>query len=390
MPLLPRVMAVPAAIIALAGIPALVSQGLGQSNPTPLAATVAIGVVGDSGGTGHPILLSVVANGPPPTEPWTIVDTTGLHAATVTPETQGSCAGKPVHSTGVGTTPWCLEVTDVDAGHTLTGTVTTPDTKLTLSLTRRNSFFVLPFVVLLAGFTGALLVVGLSLLLKTYVAEGQLQHLLDENRRMGAEAIQGLDEWVAARRQTMQAASLVGPVADAVHHGRADVMQAREELSHALDLLPAADRPQAAVTEAGRKDVNASDVLDDAKGTRIPPAADALRQKLEVRVSALDVTTRVEPSAPVRTVRRGRLLPFVGVDWKLIRATVLTAVVVLVALGVAGVGAWQSAFASKPAFAGFGDYFALFAAAFGSSAAAAVVPVLALWWRPKGSTPSTT
>jgi hypothetical protein len=83
--------------------------------------------------------------------------------------------------------------------------------------------------------------------------------------------------------------------------------------------------------------------------------------------------------------RRLRLPAFLRANGKLIVATVGTAAVLVLTLGGAGVVAWQSAFVSKTGFAGLSDYVGLFTAAFGSSAAAAVVSVFGLWWHPKGA-----
>jgi hypothetical protein len=97
---------------------------------------------------------------------------------------------------------------------------------------------------------------------------------------------------------------------------------------------------------------------------------DATEEKVETifeRVRALPQPVHLRGKQLRRETRLGKALT----------ALAIVAVGVFTVLTV-----WQAAYASKPDFAGFADYFALFSAALASGAAASVLGILA-YWRPQ-------
>jgi hypothetical protein len=153
-------------------------------------------------------------------------------------------------------------------------------------------------------------------------------------------------------------------------------------LAQARALLGTVDEPDdvegisAAVTDAQA----AYNVAWDNRDCRIAALADATR---EAPVESVEVSApgAEEAAPPTFDLHGGLLRAETALGWA---GVVLAAAFVLV---LAGTTVYEAAYESKPAFAGFADYFALFSAALASSAATTVLGLLA-YWRPAPATPA--
>src|SRR5207244_3282549 len=111
-PMLPRLFGISSALILIVALPPLIVRTVSPTEaPAPPAASLKIGVTGDDGGSGHPVLIRLRAKGNPPPKPWKLVDEAGLYPATLVSAT-GSCGGLKVRETNTGEQIWCLKVSD--------------------------------------------------------------------------------------------------------------------------------------------------------------------------------------------------------------------------------------------------------------------------------------
>ena len=143
------------------------------------------------------------------------------------------------------TSPWCLELTSVDVGHELKGSLTgrvsgesgSAATKLALTVTRRDAFRWHPFLALLLGLVVGALAVLVPRTLRAYVKRVVLGRMVAKNRSApDASKIQDLSDWVKAQLEAgMSAAALAPVVASMVEDGTPKARKARTELRDALN-----------------------------------------------------------------------------------------------------------------------------------------------------------
>ena len=267
------------------GVPFVVPR---PAVPQPRESTLTIRLSGDEGASlTQPAYVAVEAEGNPPTL-GEVTDATGQHSAKVA-STPGKCTGEP-RTVGVppgSGTPWCLRFTGVDPGVTLTGTVSASDppagsefTTLGLTVTRRDAFWPLPLLTLLAGLVVGALACVVPVALRGNVTQVRLARLLERNRRAKSEdQIVGLDDWVQARFQEGKTIEqLLDPVGRAVQYGPERARFARAKLSEALEKSARpADLPfyANARAEQAKADNQVSDFLADDLAIRSRhPAAD--------------------------------------------------------------------------------------------------------------------
>jgi hypothetical protein len=244
-----RLLGIPAAALVIVGAPQLIALQ-GNTSPQPLAATAAqvspnaspppaaaltVRLSGHEGMTGDPTLLRVLASGEP-SGVSQLFEANGLDTATVTPEPVADCAKARTRATSAGKDQWCLSLEGVGAGHDLTGVVK-GGTTLTLTVSRRHSFWAWPFWVLVLGLAAGAVVVIVPTVLLSDVRTVQLYRLIDHNENgPAAERIVGLRHWVDKQRLAGQSAAdlyrLVEPV---VRVGPKSEQQVRDKLKSVLE-----------------------------------------------------------------------------------------------------------------------------------------------------------
>ena len=242
------------------------------SAPAKPAATLKIAVSGERGLV-DPLYLRVRAVGVPPAAAH-LADDSGAHTASVESAPR-HCARLPVHDTFAGPVErdWCLSVTSLDAGHTLTGLVV-GGTSLTLSLTRRHSFWSWPIVVLLAGLFAPLLTGLVVVGLKRFAGNAAIAELVAAHPE-----IVDLGTWAKDREDAGTSFGNVRMEVQKIVRGPAQVVQARHRLADALRQTTLnADHPYvvAAWAEARRSDIRTSDIVDDKAQPKVAAATDYL------------------------------------------------------------------------------------------------------------------
>lgn len=276
-----RAIGIPAAVFALVGLPGLVALATEEPEKPPAReAALTIDLEGGEGDD-EPYPFIVKGARPAPTKPATLRDDSGRHTGTVEPAAE--CRGDRLTafaSLPAETEDWCLQLTDVAAGHELTGKVTAAaapdaaDSVLTLTVNRRDHWFGLPLLVLVVGFAIGALVALLKPWLRNPIRSSVLGTLVKDNKAK----IVGLEGFVRDRKAAGDSTdALIAKVNEVVTSGPKVAEAARKELSEKLDgpSLPG-EHPllAAAGKEAGRTDHQIGDFYDPA-GERVPhPAAE--------------------------------------------------------------------------------------------------------------------
>jgi|GEM_PF-2900345 hypothetical protein len=262
---------VPAAVVVLAGLPALI----GSSAPAPSAApaqpaaqaALAVELSGAQGSRSQPYVIELRAPGVPPTRAAILRDATGQHTGEAIPVT-GPC--RP-NSTPVafetGEAAWCLRLQDVAVGHELSGTVQDlSGNALTLTVRRRDSFWLVPAVVLLCGLLVGLLAALVPAWLRGHVRGLVLERLLAANdtAQEGAR-IDGLRDWVVDReRDGQDREAIISAVDRVIAHGPELARLARVGLSLAIDIAAAGgELPEALKVHAQRRAAPGSPSMDE-------------------------------------------------------------------------------------------------------------------------------
>jgi hypothetical protein len=273
-----RPLAIPAALIVIVGLPALVAQTRSSaqpSQPTPRAASLTVSL--DGGGTHE---LAIIATGKPPTSAvLTSTDGRQVAIATAIP----SCTGLVTRNTGVenGKT-WCIKISGLPDHGTVSGTLPGTDespTTLSLTVNTRDGLLGWPIAVLLIGLLASLVATPATKLLGTLIKRDRLALLLQRNQRADPESrIAGLDEYVAARKHAGAAdATIEAEIAPVINEGPGQARGARQELERAIsaDPLDATSAYQrAAAAEAARTDNKVTDFLKPDGSRATHPAAD--------------------------------------------------------------------------------------------------------------------
>lgn len=315
-----RTFGVNGGVLALAALPmvVLITTG-GEDTPKatePDKAALTLRLEGDDGSREHPKFFRVWAVGPPPASSSSLSD--GEHNAFVRPSRGRRCTTARVHFTGLEGKPasrkWCLRIVGADMGSEVEGEAEGPSTTLALTVSRRHSFWFLPFGALALGL---ILGAGASVLpgpVRRLISKHRLEQLRTENRSAKPSVrINGLDAWADARLgQGHPASSLMAVIEPVVRNGPGRAAAARTELRHELDhnRLPDELRlVQGARDEGNRREHNVSDFIDQEGKPKTHPASAwlaAIRRVREIvtlvqaeqrEISALAAHCRTDPQA---------------------------------------------------------------------------------------------
>ena len=357
----------------------------------------------------------------------------GSEGATVAKVAKENCRGAPIRPAGVDMDAGiiCLRISGLPdhgevAGEVEVGT----GTALTLTVKRRAEFFWgLPAGVLGAGLLLGLLVTLVPAWLAAGIRRLRLEWLLwvNDNHSV-AEQIAGARAWADDRIVDGKSAEEVrDALTPVIGNGPAKARSLRSELGKELDKAKlGADHPFArkAREEAARSDHHVSHFIDASGEQATHPAADMiasarLLKALDDRLDKLeserpdpgrpnellvarrswqtasekeainhvvDLVTKAEDAMPTArsttrevgepvdsTLGNVTLIALIG------GALVLTALFIAVAIAIAAVTVYVAVYDAKPTFGSWQDYFALAIAAIGSSAAGAVLGLLAPW-----------
>jgi hypothetical protein len=445
-----RVAGAGAAVVVLAALPLIIGAAGGPQSPPPAAGALSVDL---ADGADH-YTIEVAGPSPAPTGSAVLRDTSGRHTGTVRPRASGTCSPASRRTAfDAGTTPWCLDLSDVAAGRELAGKVVNGGgDALTLTVRRRDAFVPAPLATLLLGLLAGILAALVPRWLRTTVRWLVLSRLVAGAAKPGAAGyVDGLTEWV--RRRLKEGAGREAVLA-AVHRvtssGPERARLAREDLRAALgvaipdhEFTRAAARVAADTTNrigdfySGMTELPAHPASEWAAGlarmrqyrTELDneelrmaaighehdgPAKAAFREAwvrfealrepddlpgMEVRLD--DLRTAVDRGiAAARTMRGaedGAAVPYLaaprgpleaalvlalrpgrltGMTWI---AGLLTALVLVLALGYAFLTIKQAAYDAKPLFAHRADYLALFSAALASGVGATVLALLGNW-----------
>jgi hypothetical protein len=287
-----RILGVPAAVFVLIAIPGLAASPTEEpEKPAAREAALTIDLEGDEGGA-DPYSFKVGAAGPAPAAA-VLSDPSGLHTARLKPlASAGECGGATRFAFSNPTTRWCLELTSVPTGHTLTGSLkstttdqTLADSTLKLTVNRRDQFVGLPLLVLVLGIAAGILATLGKPMMRSPIRRSVLGSLLAKND--GSGAISGLRDFVSARLADGDSIdSLIAKVDGLTKNGPGIASKARSELdAKRKELVGSGQLPAshplvlAAVKEAGRTDNGIADFYD-AKGARVAHPAAELRTAL--------------------------------------------------------------------------------------------------------------
>ncbi len=313
-----------AAIVAIVVVPSLVGQVTAPDEPEapkPIDASITTRVSGDELVDADTARLRIRAKGEPPSS-GVLTTSSGLQKVMVGEVPASDCKGLPEHrvASSEAQSQWCLALDGIEAGQQVVGKLGAPETTLTLTVSRRVSFWPFPFLVVLGGlFVGAL--VGLLPgLLRKRVRRGLLESALAQNDAADPTArVESLGEWVAVRLEAGDSADDLLPVVKAILlEGPAKARAARAALLDRLSrstLDPDHGFVKAATLEAEKPTHTRQDFLKD-DGTRrghpayewITAIAELERQGKELvalpgLIAALPEPQREKPNEKLREAR---------------------------------------------------------------------------------------
>lgn len=215
----------------------MVKQQQGQP-PAPVAGALTVEMAGIQGSASRPDVIEVLGPKSAPTTPSTLRDPTGLHTGQAVPRKTGCKPDVRPVAFATGSTPWCIELMNIAAGHELSGSVEngSGDT-LTLTVRRRDAFWGGPAVVLVAGLLVGLFAAAIAKRLRGRVRELVLARLLQTNNlATRGSHIDGLNDWVSEREKEGQDRdTIIVAVNRVVTYGPDLARLARARLSAALD-----------------------------------------------------------------------------------------------------------------------------------------------------------
>jgi hypothetical protein len=275
-------------VFALVAIPGLVAlapiEPEEPEKPPAREAALTLNLDGSEGNDPYPFIVKGAAPGP--TGSATLRDTTGEHTAKI--EKASACKGERRTAftnlpAGTKTEDWCLQLTDVAAGHELTGKITavadaeSPNNTLTLTVNRRHGWF-WPLVVLLGGFLAGVVVALFKPWLRRPIRSSVLGTLVSTNKGKLADLEAFVRDRAAAGESTD---TTIGKVDAVVTSGPAIAEDARKELAEGVKAVEdGSSLPighplvAAAKQEAERTDHLVADFYDE-EGKRVPhPAAE--------------------------------------------------------------------------------------------------------------------
>lgn len=322
-----RAFGIPAAVVILIGFPVLVSQAAEEpAEPPAQEAALTINLEGEEG-AGEPYKFLVSADGPPPAEAAQLHDSSGRYTGTV--EAATDCEGEPRVAFPATGKPWCLQLTDVDEGHELAGSIAAEKAQevgsrsLKLTVNRRDEFIDLPLAVLLIGIVLGAAAALVKPALKKPIRRTVLGTLLKENHgAAGPDRIDGLTEFARARLATGEDIdAVIEKVATVRSQGpaqavgkRAELIEGLKQVKETIGTLPLAG---IARKEAAREDHTAADFFD-AEGKRKPhPAAELLEavdklaeylEQMEEMRTAINALPAEHQTDPAQALTRAELV----------------------------------------------------------------------------------
>jgi hypothetical protein len=268
------------AVVVLAALPLLVAAPKAEER-TAATGTLTIELSGDAGGV-DPYVIQVAGPSPTPVRASTLRDGSGRYTATVTPQ-PGTCVpdSQRVAFTD-GRTPWCLQLTNVRAGHEVVGTVANEqgDT-LTLTVRRRDGFMPRPLAVLLLGLFAGVLIALVPRWLRALVRWLILNRMINQaDSAAGERRIEGLKDWVGERRAEGESREvLITAVHRVTSSGPEQAQRARRRLQTVIGEVAHTEHPLVTAAQgiANNTTNKMSDFYVDGEERKTHPADDGLR-----------------------------------------------------------------------------------------------------------------
>jgi hypothetical protein len=269
-----------------------------ETEPVEASLTVHLDAPVGLGGPDTPIYLRIAALGPPFPGSVTLRDEAGVNVATARALRPGRRCPLParvaVRDIPPGTSgslrDWCVQVSGLEVGSEVTGTLKGQVTVLELTLGVRHNFFWLPFLVTLFGGAVAVGAAFMARWLRRYLRDTYIDLLVQRNRRSRDRRIAGLPAWVARMRSRRMPEDELGSLVERlVDSGPERIQDARSSLDEALrrTRVPTGSRLyRLARKEADRRDYTIDDFVKAGgreRDTLIP----------ELWVSRLDEATRL-------------------------------------------------------------------------------------------------
>ncbi|WP_148590007.1 hypothetical protein [Streptomyces sp. WAC01526] len=265
----------------MATAPAIAAVAAPESTGTP---KLTLHLTTGTGTENRTYLL--LAGGPPPAHEALLLDEEGLHAvrAVVTSDAGRSCTTDAPRRTGLGEDPWCVRLSGIAAGNSVSGKLAGPSSTVALALTARHAIW----WPLLAAFV-ALVCAGFIAWLAQRWLPDAVTKLLLWNEKKRCKEIVGLTDWAdQAAQGRLALTDIVARLRWARRFGRRQIRAAREDLRLKLGDgdLPSCPLRTSSETESGRTDVKREDLLTDG-GARANGAGEHLLQLVEQALEGL-------------------------------------------------------------------------------------------------------
>ena len=226
-------------------------------------------------GPSNILYARIEALGPPRAGATTLRDEAGLNVTSITLVYPSSrCGGLPIHvavrdapASDPDASPevWCLRISGLQVGSSVSGTMIGTGTELTVSLAVRDNFFYWPFLCVLLGIAIALVAALLAAWAKRVIPKGLVDAWVSRNLASRTPIV-GLRDWVEdQRRRGTSSETLLMVIEDVAQHGPHRISDERKDLSRlALTSRLPQNSPllQIAEDEAARSDLKVSDLLD--------------------------------------------------------------------------------------------------------------------------------
>lgn len=219
-----------------------------------------------------------------PMLPVTLVDEGGLAWAVAESAPEESCRGEQVRLTGHGLTPWCILISGLSAGSTVSGMVSSGELNLSLSVRTKNPFLWGPLLTMAGGIAAWLVLLWLTTLggASSATARYLIRLRIRRNEMVGRDGVSDMDSW--EKSSILKHPAVADALREASKGAATRAPGARDRLNKVLEPgnpLPVANPIQAlAIVQSGRTDNMMSDFVNE-KGELVPHPADVARSALE-------------------------------------------------------------------------------------------------------------
>lgn len=252
----------------------------GNATTDDLALSTEVNIHHDVGVRSEDLTVVILSAGPPPAEDVLLVSGDGMDTVSVTTlETENDeCNDVQTLFTGQGNDRWCLRLSGLGAGESVSGTLLGSGSSVNMNLNIRH-WWLLPTVVAVVCFAIAASVVWIS---SRWLPDRITKLLLDRQVKSDHE-VDGLADWAKAARKGRQSEEgVLARVRWARRYGRDHVVSMRHSLHEAVESssLPQCPLLSQATAEAQRTDVPVGDLLS-ASGARATSAAERLLGQVE-------------------------------------------------------------------------------------------------------------